>query len=306
MEKVSRSKVQYAPQIERMRDSFVTDFEHNGHPEYRIPQADFENRAALFLRYGETEEGRFKNMMRDLMKTAQLKISFLEGEVIFTKSTAPVPQANKTRAADYRTRIPRPQWQGILDTAMPRIIADLKHRTAPTTSYTHAQFFDLLTFWPSDAMFVELLEIRLGKLGYDIEVLKSVVRLSNRNAGAAKVTKTPKPPIIKMFNAQELFAVLEKTFCQTLEELREMKFAGAYSHVVTLQDHPTDSEKGPQKIFFVDEDMQVVGGRKVDEIELRVGDIVLTNEAGAKQFRKAVRFVNESPRRMCSVRKIKF
>lgn len=282
-------KVEYAPQITRMRDSFVEDFEHHGHPEYRMALSTFENRVSLFLRIDENGEGRFRNMMRDLMKSAHLKVSFLEGEVVFTKFSAAVPKTRKH--VDVRSKIARPQWAGILDTAMPRILDDLSHRVTEGTSYSYSEFLGLLTFWPKDSMFEELLEMRLNKAGYNIAVKKTVVRITKAAKGEPKRPPKVSHAIGKSFNAQQLFSIMEKSCCETMAELRAMKFAEPFTHVVTLRE-PNDTVRW----FKLDEPI-VLNGSQVFGLDLVLGDILLVNEAGAKLFRKNM---------ACNVRKIKF
>lgn len=303
--------VQWAAHILRLRDSLVEDFEHNGHPEYTLQQADFEQRVNIF--YKATFDGRFRNMFRDLMETVALKISFIDGTVVLSKK--PINQTYATEVVrTHAAHIPKDQWAGIIRNAVPRIGERLKHSATFTVVVSHPQFRELVTFWPSEPEFITQLNKALVKSGFKVEVGKAVVRVSydkiaQRDAQgpqgkrAAKVAK-PEKPIAKVFNAQALFAVIDKSFTEAMGDISQLRWADDYTHTVTLAEYD-NNRFDFATIHFVDEDIKI-GGRNVDELILQRGDVVLTNCAGAKQFRKAVRHINELPHSMCKVRKLKF
>lgn len=312
------NKCDWAAHMIRLRDSFVEDFEHNRHPEYTITQADFENRVLAFYKPADFG-GRFKNMFRELMRTVALKVSFLAGEVYFAKSSVVIVKKKALGSPEkVQVKIPKKEWGGIIKQAVVRIGDRLKHSATFTVVVSHPQFRELITFWPSEPEFIDKLNKALVKQGYKIEVGKAVVRISfdkiaQRDAlvplaqgprGAQARPPKVEKPIAKVFNAQALFAVIDKSFREAMGDISQLRWADDYTHTVTLMEYDTDKTNG-QFVHFVDDDVRIAG-RNVDELYLRVGDIVLTNDAGAKMFRKAVRHINEAPCRMCKVTKLKF
>lgn len=310
--KVNPRVCRWASPMIRLRDSFVEDFEHNRHTEYVVDQAAFEQRILTF--YRTAFDGRFKNMFRDLMKGVNLKVSFLAGNVYFTKpSVVVVKKKSGAPAPSVQVKIPKKEWAGIIKQAVGRIGDRMKHSATFTVVVSHPQFRELITFWPSKPEFIDQLNKALVKEGYKVEVGKSVVRVSfdkiaQRDSEQPKVKPARAPkvekPIAKVFNAQALFAVIDKSFREAMGDISQLRWADDYTHTVTLAEYDTDRSDG-QFVHFVEEDIRIAG-RNVDELFLRRGDIVLTNDAGAKQFRKAVRHVNSAPCRMCKVTKLKF
>lgn len=300
--------VQWAAHILRLRDSLVEDFEHNGHPEYVLQQADFEQRVNIF--YKATFDGRFKNMFRDLMDTVSLRIRFIDGTVVLAKK--PVNQFFETQVVrTHAAKIPRNQWAGIIRNAVPRIGERLKHSATHTVVVSHQQFRELVTFWPSEPEFIIQLNKALVKNGHKVEVGKAVVRVSfdkiaqrDYEANKGKRVKKVEKSIAKVFNAQALFAVIDKSFREAMGDISALRWADDYTHTVTLCEYD-NNRFDIATVHFVDADVKI-GGRNVDELVLQRGDIVLTNDAGAKQFRNAVRCIGGKPNRMCNVRKLHF
>ena len=199
---------QWASYMLRLRDSFVEDFEHNRHPEYAVPKADFERRVRTFYK-PDSFDGRFKNMFRSLMQTVRLKVSFIDEQIQFSK-LSPV-------ALPVRMRI-----------------------------------------WPK------------------------------RPARVAK-------PIAKVVNAQELFAVMNKSFDEALGQIGQLKWSGAFTHVVTVTRRPVTrnvtGRPSPQTatVYFEHEKGVWIGKERVDTLVVNLGDIVLTNVAGVEQFKFAIK-----------------
>jgi hypothetical protein len=331
MEEPKRAaKCDWASHMIRLRDSFVEDFEHNRHPEYTITQAAFETRVLAFYKTADFD-GRFRNMFRDLMRTVALKVSFLAGNVTFGKFSVVIVKkkghvsAPQPVVPKVQTKIPKKEWAGIIKQAVVRIGDRMKHSATFTVVCTHEQFRELITFWPSEPEFIDQLNKALAKQAQKVVVAKTVVRVAfdhiaerdshvpiirpRRPKGSVPIIRAPRAPkvekpIAKVFNAQALFAVIDKSFREAMGDISQLRWADDYTHAVTLMEYDTDKTDG-QLVHFVDEDVRIAG-RNVDELYLRRGDIVLTNDAGAKMFRKAVRHVNEAPCRMCKVTKLKF
>lgn len=287
--------------VEQIANGMLSHLNTSLQNEFLVSRAKYN--ALVQHHFGHSPTPNITTKVREYLNARDYLMSPVNRNFLMAR-VAPVVAAPQTDTGKVNSRVC--QWASYMLRLRDSFVEDFEHNRHPEYAIPKEDFERRVrTFYKPDAfdgrfknMFRSLMQtvrLKVGFIDEQVQFTKlSPVAIPVKSAKPKRPARVAKP-IAKVFNAQELFAVMTKSFDEALGQIGQLKWSGAFTHVVSVtRRQVTRSTTGRPSaqiatVYFEHEKGVWIGKERVDTLVVNLGDIVLTNAAGVEQFKFAIK-----------------